>query len=367
MANTYNGATLISAGTLSANNATALGSVAGSGVTVSSATTLDINNVSLGAYAIALNGGSITSNTASGSLSGAITLGANSTFTTASGLTLTLTGLISDGGSQYTLTKSGTGTVILNGTYSYGGGANNIAINAGTLTLSQPSALGTTNGTTTGLATVASGAVLNTSGTLSGSVTNPLSLNGTGIAAGGALVNSGTNTFSGNIALAGNASISNGNSSLTLSGVISGANALTSIGSGTLTLSGNNTYSGGTTVSAGTLAASTSSTAFGTGTVAVSNNAAASLTNSLSGTMLNNFTLVGTGISSAGALVDAGTNTISGTIGIGTANVNFGVTGGSDSLTLSGIISGTTTTTVTALTRSVTVHSTCRVPTPSAD
>jgi autotransporter-associated beta strand protein len=61
-------------------------------------------------------------------------------------------------------------------------------------------------------------------------------------------------TISANIVLAGDQWVqADPGSSLTISGNISGAAALTKLGSGTLTLSGNSSYSGGTTISAGIL------------------------------------------------------------------------------------------------------------------
>jgi autotransporter-associated beta strand protein len=109
-----------------------------------------------------------------------------------------ITGVISNGTSAASLTKSGTGTLTLSGTNTYTG---DTTIAAGTLTVSGQ--LG--------------------SGTYSGDIDN-----------------SATFTYS-------------SNSNQTLSGVISGTGSLTKSGSSTLTLTGTNTYSGTTTISAGTL------------------------------------------------------------------------------------------------------------------
>jgi autotransporter-associated beta strand protein len=77
--------------------------------------------------------------------------------------------------------------------------------------------------------------------------------------------NTGSLVFGGNVAVAANATLTMlGNSSTTISGVVSGAGALTKNSNSTLTLSGNNTYSGGTTITTGTVLVGHDK-AFGTG------------------------------------------------------------------------------------------------------
>ena len=77
--------------------------------------------------------------------------------------------------------------------------------------------------------------------------------------------NTGSLVFGGNVAVAANATLTVvGNSSTTISGVVSGAGALTKNSNSTLTLSGNNTYSGGTTITTGTVLVGHDK-AFGTG------------------------------------------------------------------------------------------------------
>ena len=163
--------------------------------------------------------------------------------------------------------KLGAGTATLTGANTYNGVTN---VNVGALNIQNATALGSTTGGTT----VATGAALEIQGgIIVGAET--LTLNGTGIANGGALRNiSGINTFGGAITLASASRINSDAGTLTLSGAIggafgltvggggntaisgvigTGAGTLTKDGTGTLTLTGTNTYSGVTTITAGTL------------------------------------------------------------------------------------------------------------------
>ena len=123
------------------------------------------------------------------------------------------------------LVKSGSGTLTLSGPNTYTGGT---FINAGTLTTSNATALGSNSAVT--LANVA-GALLN----ITAADISIGSLNGGGASGG-------------NVILGPKLTVGGDNSSSAYAGSISGANgALTKIGSGTLTLSGNNTYGSGQT------------------------------------------------------------------------------------------------------------------------
>lgn len=127
-------------------------------------------------------------------------------------------------------------------------------------------------GTTAGATTVAAGGTLALN--LNGAYANePLTLNGAGVLAGGvgvgALQNlAGANTLGGTIALASPATIAVPTGSLSLGGVISGAQPLIKIGDGPLTLTGANSYSGSTLVNGGTLIVSGSLAAGSAVTVA---------------------------------------------------------------------------------------------------
>ena len=140
-ANTYQGATLISQGTLRAGSATAFGS--NSAVTLANVAgaTMDLNgfNISIGSLA---GGGTTGGNVTMGA--GNLTAGGNNTSTT-------YAGVISGTG---TVTKTGTGTLALSGANTYSGLT---TVSAGTLQLGTG---GSTGSISSAQATVAAGAAL---------------------------------------------------------------------------------------------------------------------------------------------------------------------------------------------------------------
>jgi autotransporter-associated beta strand protein len=170
---------------------------------------------------------------------GDVTMAGNVTVTVSAN-TLTVGGAIGDGGSGYSLTSAGSGTLALDGANTYTG---NTVIEAGTLLIGDP---GTLNG-----------------GSYAGQITN----NGT--------FNYGSSTAQ------------------TLSGVISGTGSLIQSGSGLLTLSGNNTYTGNTIIQVGTLEL-VNPVLYTNSAVAISNGAAIqldfSVTNSVGALVLNGVT-----------------------------------------------------------------------------
>lgn len=182
-----------------------------------------------------------------------VSLGATRTLTIADDGTtatdLTISGAIS--GTGFGITKAGAGTLVLSGSGSYTGVT---TINAGIVKIG---AAGTSPNSPLGTAAagtiVSAGAVLDLGG-YSLAVAENLTLNGTGIAGNGSLINSSATsiTFSGPIQL-GSASTINTTGAITATGIISGSAGLTKTGTGTLTLSGANTFTGGTTLNAGTL------------------------------------------------------------------------------------------------------------------
>ena len=101
---------------------------------------------------------------------------------------------------------------------------------------------------------------------------------------------------------------------ITIGQNISGSGALTVTGGGTLTLSGNNTYSGGTSIlGASLLAANTTGSATGSGTITIGAGGMLGGTGALSGPV----STVGGGTLSPGAADPGGTLTIANTLTIG--------------------------------------------------
>ncbi len=341
--NSY-GATYISAGNLSVDNDTNLGSGA---INLAADTTL------------ALTGATTVDN--------AIVLGGNATVTAATNATLS--GVVSG---AYTLNKTGAATLTLSGNNTYGAttvGAGTLSVasdaNLGsdTLTLAAGSTLATSNATTidnaialSGNATVNTGAATTLSGVISGSndLTKTgaatLTLSGSNTYSGSTSVSAGTLSVAGDgnlgagslnlangttlqitgnttidnaLALAGVATINAGAAS-TLSGTISGTGSLTKAGSSNLTLSGSNTNTGTTSVSAGTLVVdgSTSSATI----------------------VANGATLAGGGILGGDVIVQNGGTLSPGNSGAGTLTVNGNLTldaGSTLALDIDGASAGT--------------------------
>ncbi len=288
-------------------------------------------SISLGSNNISMNGANPATNLtltagAAGSVSstgGVIDLdGAHATkgnIIINSATNSTLASTISGGN----LTKQGVGRLELSGANDYIG---TTTISAGTIRVGHATALGTTAGATT----VASGAVLDLNGN---AISENLTINGTGISSGGALINglsSTPATVSGTVALGSTAPSVGGTGDIDITGVVSGSTTLTKVGTGDLTLSGTNTLSGATIINAGTIIVNNID-ALGTtvGNTTISSGATLDLNGFttaepliLSGTISNGSTTAGTA---------------SGTITLTTAGI---VNSGND-ITLSGIISST--------------------------
>ncbi|CDX31025.1 Outer membrane autotransporter barrel domain [Mesorhizobium sp. SOD10] len=168
-ANSYQGGTSITAGTLQVSSDANLGAASGS---------------------LAFSGGGTLNTTASFTSGRATNLQGAGTFSTNSGTTLTLTGAVSGAGA---LTKAGDGTLILTGNNSYQGATD---INAGALFVN-----GNQTGAT-GPTSVASGATLGGTGTIGGSVT---------VADGGTLNPGDAGNAPGTLTINGNLALGNSN------------------------------------------------------------------------------------------------------------------------------------------------------------
>jgi uncharacterized protein with beta-barrel porin domain len=219
------------------NGGSIAGGLAGDGVTQANAITFTGGTNSL----TLLSGSTISGNVVAFSNADSLILGGdtNATFNASSiGATAQYQGFgifQKTGASDWTLTGSTSAATAWN------------VIN-GTLTVAGAGALGT--GTS---ATVSSGATLNLANV---TVANPLLLAGNGFAGAGALTGTGTAGASGTITLLANTLIGtpNAGDTLTISGTISGAFALSKNGNGTLIInSTNDGFTGVTSVNAGTL------------------------------------------------------------------------------------------------------------------
>ena len=356
------------------------------GLTINNTTVIANNNNQLGGSTsvITLTGGTLqTSGTvALGGGTRAITLSpgqdqTGGTFNVTGGTTTyqnssTSSKFMSGSGS---LTKTGAGILVLSGntTNIYTGLT---TVDVGTLEVTVNSALGTNAAGTS----VTAGATLKLTG-VTYSTAEPLTINGTGVGGGGALLNSGTSTFAGLITALTNATINadggvlnltgglvkdgttltfTGGGSINISSVISGASANSDlvVDATSVTLDAANTYNGPTTITnGGTLIANA------LGALPLSPRSAVSFTGTgTSALKLGANQFVASLTSVGAATVALGSNTL--TVGITGANTTFaGSIGGTNgnlikdtnsTQVLSGSNGYTGTTTVSAGTLEVT-------------
>jgi len=247
--NTFDGAVSVNAGTLLITHRNALGSTAGA-TTVASGSTLAIQGNLNVAENLTINGagvggvGVIQALSGNPTLSGDITMTANSTVSVASGDTLAMTGVVSDMGWYLGLIKEGDGTLSLRGANTFLGP---VTVNDGVLNVRNSDGLGSATW----------GNVVNDGGTLSfqGGITvaeGSFNVAGQGHDAAGAIQNiSGANTYSGALTLTGDTTLGSSGGTLTLSGDLSLGYELTVAGSGSISISGNTYGSGGITKTGG--------------------------------------------------------------------------------------------------------------------
>ena len=273
-ANTYTGATTISAGTLSINTFTN-GGVAGSlGMSTNASSNL------------VMTGGTLSYSGITNTTDRGLTLNGNGIITVATATTnLNMAGVIAGG--TFDFTKGGGGTLTLSGPNTWTG---RTFVSGGTLVVNSINSVGGAAGPL-GMPTTAANALISIG---TGTTTTTLSYIGTGDTTdrvinlpgttGGATLNqsgaSGLLKFTSALTATGV-----GSKTLTLQGSTAGmgeiggaivdnsvtnTTAVTKAGTGTWTLSGANTYTGGTNVNAGTLLWSGTNNLPITGTLAVS-------------------------------------------------------------------------------------------------
>ncbi len=225
---------------------------------------------------------------------------------------LTFSGAIAESGGSRSLTKSGSGTLILSGNSTYSGGT---VLTAGVLSVDNGNAVGT------GTLSLIGGILQANSSAVS--LANAVTLGGN-VTIGGSF----NVTLTGPATLTGGRTLTVSNTALTtIIGTIgqsANALALTTAGSGTLVLSGTNTYTGGTTVSSGTLL--------------VKGTQASGTVNVKSGATLGGSGTIGVLYVSPGGILLPGTNgSATGTLSSGNATFT---SGSSFSVALNGTTSG---------------------------
>ncbi|HBX1192392.1 TPA: autotransporter outer membrane beta-barrel domain-containing protein [Salmonella enterica] len=349
-ANSYSGGTLISDGTLVASNVEALGTGdVTNNATLELNTGGDFtNNISGNGQVVKSGDDTLTfsgSNTyTGGTLISSGTLVANDVNALGTGdVTDNATLMLNTGGDFINniggtgrVEKSGDDTLTLSGTNSYTGGT---TISGGTLVATNVEALGT--GDVTNNATLE----LNTGGDF----TNNISGSGQVVKFGDdALTLSGSNTYRGGTTISGGTLVANdvnalGTGDVTDNAVlelntggdfdnaISGSGQVVKSGDDTLTLSGSNTYTGGTLISSGTLVANDVN-ALGTGDVTdnatLELNTGGDFTNNIGGTGRveksgdGTLTLSGSNTYTGGTLISDGTLVASNVEALGSGDID---------------------------------------------
>ncbi|EDV2155480.1 autotransporter outer membrane beta-barrel domain-containing protein, partial [Salmonella enterica] len=349
-ANSYTGGTLISSGTLVASNVEALGTgdvtdnatlvlntggdfdnaIGGSGkVEKSGDQTLTLSGSNTYTGGTLISSGTLVANDVNALGTGDVTDNATLALNTGGDFTNNISG-------TGRVEKSGDDTLTLSGSNTYTGGT---LISSGTLVANDVNALGT------GDVTDNAALMLNTGGDFTNNIGGTGRVEKSGD---DALTLSGSNTYTGGTLISGGTLVANDvnalgtgditdNAMLALNtggdfdNAISGSGKVEKSGDGTLTLSGSNTYRGGTTISGGTLLASNVE-ALGTGDV--TNNATLELNtggdfdNAISGSGQvvksggDTLTLSGNNSYTGGTLISDGTLVASNVEALGSGNID---------------------------------------------
>ncbi|MCC7486515.1 MAG: autotransporter-associated beta strand repeat-containing protein [Burkholderiales bacterium] len=309
--NTYPGATAVNGGTLAVTSNNALGTV-GAGTTVQPGATLDFRNVNYASLEpLALAGGTVATSTGTSAFAGPVSLTAAS-FASVTGTQLTLSGVVSESGGSFGLTKTGTGTLVVSGDNTYTG---TTRVNEGTL------ALGAAERLHDASSVVVAGGTFDIR-QFNERVAGVQLLSGTITGTAGVLTS--TSDFD----------LQSG----TVSAIITGAVGVDKSTAGTVTLTRDNTYTGTTEVTGGTLRV-TAPGALGTTTAGTTVAGGATLAIVNTAVVAEPVALNGAGVGGAGALTGSGTASLAGPVTLDTAST-IGVGLAADSLVLSGVIEG---------------------------
>ena len=231
---------------------------------------------------------------------GSVSLG-NSVTVSAKTYALIVGGAIGDGGSGYSLTKVGTGTLIMSASNTYTGGT---FVGVGALALTGAGNLDSTSALTLTTNNSTTRVLFDISGISGSSITiGSLSSDARGT---NAAIDLGSKTL-----------IVGDSSSTTFAGYMSNSGSFVKQGSGTLTLSGSNSYTGTTTINGGTLQVGTNTTLgqIGTGNITMASNSV--LAFNRSGTVTAANAISGTGDLQqigSGTLVLAGSSSFGGSV-----------------------------------------------------
>ncbi|EDW4505844.1 AIDA autotransporter-like protein ShdA, partial [Salmonella enterica subsp. enterica] len=348
--NSYTDGTLISGGTLVASNVEALGTgdvtdnavlelntggdfdnaISGSGQVVKSGDeTLTLSGANSYTGGTLISSGTLVANDVNALGTGDVTDNATLMLNTGGDFTNNI-------GGTGRVEKSGDDTLTLSGSNSYTGGT---LISSGTLVATNVDALGT--GDVTDDATLE----LNTGGDFDNAISGSgqvvksgddvLTLSGVNSYSGGTLISDGTLVAS-NVEALGTGDVTDNatlelNTGGTFDNAISGSGQVEKSGDGTLTLSGSNTYTGGTLISGGTLVASNVE-ALGTGDVTdnatLELNTGGDFTNNIGGTGRveksgdGTLTLSGSNTYTGGTLISDGTLVASNVEALGSGDID---------------------------------------------